>query len=413
MRSLSNLILVLFVLICWSCDENNAPSPQPTVNLDCNDHQEVCDLNVATAKFGLSLMQQLHQEQPDKNIIISPVSIATALSMTTNGARGVTKEEMLKTMKVDTWSQEQLNAAYQDFLTTVPSADPKVTLNIANSIWYKEGLPVKSAFVEKNQTFYNSEVTALDFSDPSAKNTINGWVNDKTEGLINKIVDQIPPQMVMYLINAVYFKGDWLRPFDTKMTGKRPFNLADGSTVEVDMMNKGQVRLPYLATQDFQAVDLAYGDSVFSMTLILPNQGVAMDQIIDGFDDTFWQERNWQFANREVLFSMPKFKLEYETSLNETLKAIGMPTAFDANMADFRDIAEAELFIDQVKHKTFIEVNEEGTEAAAVTSIGVGTTSVPQYPIVVLDRPFVLVIRENRLGSVLFVGKVMNPEGDE
>ncbi len=413
MRSLSNLIFILLTLSCWSCNEENSPSPQPAINLTCTDHQEVCDLNAATAQFGLSLMQQLHEEQPDENIIISPVSIATALSMTTNGARGVTKEEMLTTMKVDTWSQEQLNAAYQDFLTTVPSADPKVTLNIANSIWYKEGLPVKNTFVEQNQTFFDSEVNALDFSDPAAKDAINGWVNDKTEGLINKIVEQIPPQMVMYLINAVYFKGDWLRPFDPEMTEERPFNLADGSTVDVDMMNKGKVRLPYLATEDFQAVDLAYGDSVFSMTLVLPNQGVAMDQIIDGFDDTFWQERNWQFVNREVFFAMPKFKLEYETSLNETLKALGMPTAFSENMADFRDIAEAQLFIDEVKHKTFIEVNEEGTEAAAVTSVGVGTTSVPQYPYVILDRPFILVIRENQLGSVLFVGKVMNPKGDE
>jgi serine protease inhibitor len=409
MKSIFHFILLLFILTVWSCDNNETPQPRQSIDLDCGDHQDVCELNAATAQFGLSLMQRLHQDEPDENIIISPVSIATALSMTTNGARNATYEEMMKTMKVDTWPQEKLNAAYQDFLTTVPAIDPNVALNIANSIWYKEGYPVKPEFIETNQTFYDSEVRALDFSQPTAKDEINNWVDDKTEGLIDKIIEQVPDNIVMYLINAVYFKGAWLKPFDPDMTDDRPFNLANGSQVTVDMMNHGQTTLPYLATDDFQAVDLAYGDSVFSMTVILPNEGVSMDNIINGFDDAFWQDRQWTFDTTEMFFAMPKFKLEYEKTLNDALADLGMPSAFIGGVADFRNIADAELSIDEVKHKTFIEVNEEGTEAAAVTSIGIVETSVPQIPYVILDRPFLLVIRENRLSSVLFVGKVMNP----
>lgn len=409
MKSIFHFILLLLIMTVWSCDNNNSPQPRKIIDLDCGDHQEVCDLNAATAQFGLSVMQRLHQNEPDDNIIISPVSIATALSMTTNGARNTTHEEMMTTMKVGTWPQETLNAAYQDFLTTVPEVDPKVTLNIANSIWYREGFPVKQDFIDANQTFYQSEVNALDFNNPNAADEINNWVDDKTEGLIDKIIESISGDMVMYLINAVYFKGAWLQKFDADKTENRPFHLADGSQVSVKMMSHGKTTLPYTATNDFQAVDLAYGDSVYSMTVVLPNQGVSMDDIISGFDDTFWQEQQWQLYPREVLFSMPKFKLKYEAKLNEVLADLGMPTAFMGGVADFRDIADAQLSISEVKHKTFIEVNEEGTEAAAVTSVGIEVTSVPQIPEVIVDRPFLLVIRENRLGSVLFVGKVMNP----
>ncbi len=409
MKSIFHFILLLLIMTVWSCDNNNSPQPRKIIDLDCGDHQEVCDLNAATAQFGLSVMQRLHQNEPDDNIIISPVSIATALSMTTNGARNTTHEEMMTTMKVGTWPQETLNAAYQDFLTTVPEVDPKVTLNIANSIWYREGFPVKQDFIDANQTFYQSEVNALDFNNPNAADEINNWVDDKTEGLIDKIIESISGDMVMYLINAVYFKGAWLQKFDADKTENRPFHLADGSQVSVKMMSHGKTTLPYTATNDFQAVDLAYGDSVYSMTVVLPNQGVSMDDIINGFDDTFWQEQQWQLYPREVLFSMPKFKLKYEAKLNKVLADLGMPTAFMGGVADFRDIADAQLSISEVKHKTFIEVNEEGTEAAAVTSVGIEVTSVPQIPEVIVDRPFLLVIRENRLGSVLFVGKVMNP----
>lgn len=412
MKSLSKVfILILSMAFFWACDQND-PQPRRQIDLDCGDHQEVCELNAATAQFGLSVMQRLHQDEPDKNIIISPVSIATALSMTTNGARNVTHEEMMTTMKVGSWPQEKLNAAYQDFLTTVPEIDPKVRLNIANSIWYKEGFPVKQDFIDANRTFYQSEVKPLDFNSPGAPDAINNWVDDKTEGLIDKIIDQVPGNIVMYLINAVYFKGTWLRPFDKDKTEDRPFTKADGSKVTVEMMNHGQTVLPYRGAEKYQAVDLAYGDSVFSMTVILPREGFSVDDIIADVDETFWQEQNWTFANQELFFAMPKFKLEYEATLNQPLSDLGMPTAFIGGLADFRNIAEAELSIDEVKHKTFIEVNEEGTEAAAVTSIGIVETSVPQIPYVILDRPFLLVIRENRLGSVLFMGKVMDPTAE-
>lgn len=408
MKNISIFIIpMLFVLV--GCQDGSDINPFKTNPITCNDEPDLCALNQATTLMGYTLLERLNQEQAEDNIIISPVSISNALAMTTNGAQNATFEEMMNTMELDGWSMEKMNAAHESFLNKVPRLDDQITLNLANSIWYKEGFNVKQDFIDRNTTFYQSEVRSMNFSDPSAKDQINGWVDEKTNGLIPTIIDEIPANIVMYLINATYFKGTWLQPFNEDLTFKLDFLLENGSTVQADMMSYGEIDLPYYEGSNFQAIDLAYGDSIFSMTVILPDEDLKMADFIPSFINSSWAQESLSLTSTEVIFAMPKFKLEYKAKLNQPLADMGMPAAFNPNTADLKGIAEASLHINEVIHKTFIEVDEKGTEGAAVTSVGVVETSIPQIPFITLNRPFLFMIRDNQAGSVLFIGKVMNP----
>ncbi len=402
-------ILGLWLSACESDSDTTIRTPEnPSL---CNEEKSLCDLNLSTNEMGWSLLKKLEEDQQEENIIISPVSISMAVAITTNGAQDDTYQEMKATMNLEDWTTEQMNAAQQSYLQNVPNLDPQdITFNIANSIWYRQGYNIKDEFISTNQTFYDSEVREIDFLSPEAKDMINGWVDNQTNGLIEEIVDQIPANAVMYLINALYFKGAWQQPFNPEQTFAQTFFKEDGSTVNTDFMSHGKITLPYLNGENFQAVDLAYGDSIFSMTVILPDEQVSMNELINSIpsSSTDWIE-DFRLDTTPIFFGMPKFKLDYKVKLNDALSDLGMPKAFMPGIASFRNIAEAELSIDEAIHKTFIEVNEEGTEGAAVTSISIIETSVPTIPFVVLDRPFLFLIRENQTGSILFIGKVMNP----
>ena len=282
-------------------------------------------------------------------------------------------------------------------------------LQLANSIWYREGYPVRPEFLATNTDFFNSEVAELDFNDPMAKDIINGWVDEKTEGLIDKIVYNIPNNVVMYLINAIYFKGTWLRQFDPEKTFEAAFQLEDNGQTLVDMMTHGQTILPYFETEHFQAVDLAYGDSIFSMSIFLPKPDYSIDELVDELESASWNQWVNSFNDKELYFYLPKFEMEYEKKINRALVDLGMGIAF-SDAADFSDInGFGGLRIDEVRHKAFIEVNEEGTEAAAVTSVVMVETTAPAIPLFNANKPFLFVIHERKTNSVLFIGKMMNP----
>jgi serpin B len=360
--------------------------------------------------FGLSVFQGLNQAaQAGENLFISPLSIATALTMTVNGARAQTQTDMMSTLKIGALEMETVNKAYKQLLEVLPALDQSVQLQIANSIWYRQGFPVKQAFLDVNAGYYQSQINALDFADPAAVNLINTWVNEHTNGLIDSIVDNIPPEIIMYLINAVYFKGEWTRPFDPEMTRPADFTRSDGTKVTTDLMTYGETTLPFFQNEEMMMADLPYGDSVFTMTVLLPKEGYYVDDLINGLDLPNWQNWTGQLQDAKLYFAMPKFKFAYKEELKPLLKQLGMEIAFTGGQADFGNIADAELYIDGVLHKAFVEVNEEGTEAAAVTSVSIGVTSVPNYPYMILNRPFVFVIRENQTNEILFLGKLADP----
>ena len=375
------------------------------------------DTSVVTAntQFGFNLFDEIRKTEPDKNIFISPFSISTALAMTLNGAAGETEEAMTNTLQLQELDSEAINVGYAGLHQTLLTADPKVTLAIANSLWAREGVPFKQDFLQRNALFFEAEISTLNFSDPSASETINQWVDTNTEGKIQKIVsDQIDPTTVLFLINAIYFKGRWQREFDPLRTRDGAFQLPNGDVKQVPMMRQ-QRRYPYYRGEKFQAISLAYSDGQMSMYIFLPDRESDLNTFLENLNAESWETWMSHFYGQDISLVMPKFKLEYEKNLNDTLKVLGMDIAFAPDLANFSRMAPLEilgenLYIGEVLHKTFVEVNEEGTEAAAVTSVGVVATSVPPPPIpFTIDRPFFFAIRDNHTKTVLFMGAIVDP----
>ena len=364
--------------------------------------------------FGLKLFRRVSAaDGAGKNVFISPLSVSMALGMTLNGAKGKTHAGMEEALELNGLSQEEINTSYQSLIALLKGLDPKVRFQIANSIWQKEGFPVAPSFVDTNREYFDAEVSVLDFDDPQTAETVNSWVADQTEDKIKKIIKPpIPGGMVMFLINAIYFKGDWRYQFDESKTQEAPFTLANGDEKSVPMMRLvDPPRLGYYQSEKLEAVDLPYGDSLYTMTVLVPRQGQSAQKLAEGLDAAQWQAITEGLRPTELsAVELPRFTLKYKKKLNDFLKAMGMEEAFDANQSNFKGINEEmgeKLFISDVVHKTFVKVDEEGTEAAAVTKTGMRVTSVP--PAVRADRPFVVVIRENHSDTILFIGKVADP----
>jgi serine protease inhibitor len=329
--------------------------------------------------------------------------------MAYNGAAGSTKLAMATTLEVAGLTDEEINEAYQGLMKLLTDLDPQVRFQIANSIWYRQGLQVEQDFIDVNQRYFDAEVRSVDFNSADATWTINTWVADKTNGNIDKIIDDIPVDVVLYLINAIYFKGTWTSQFDPDDTYDGRFTREDGSEVPCMLMYiKSDFNV--FTNEIVTAVDLPYGKGDFSMTVLLPNRGSEIPDVIDGLTNETWDAWTSEFSETETSIILPKFKVEYEKSLNNVLKALGMEIAFTPE-ADFTEIRRmGGLSIDEVQHKTFVEVNEEGTEAAAVTSVDFFES----FPSTIsLTRPFVYVIRDRHSGTILFLGTMMDPpQGD-
>jgi serine protease inhibitor len=362
--------------------------------------------------FGLNLFSELVGTEPAKNIFISPASVITALAMTYNGADGETKRAMEELMLLKGMSMDEINAAFADLLTILQNPDPKVELTVANSLWAREGVAFNEDFLKRNEDYFGAEVAELNFDDNGAADTINAWVKEKTRNKIDGIVTPpINPETVLFLINAIYFKGEWSDPFDPEMTRDLTFNLPDGSQKDLPVMFKND-DFRYLETEDFQAVSLPYGKNErVSMYLFLPAANSSLEELYGEMNITNWNKWIASFGSMEGEVGLPRFKFEYETSLNDALKNLGMGIAFDDSAVDFSGMRSIppRLVISEVKHKTYVEVNEEGTEAAAVTSVEVGMTAMPETFSMIIDRPFFFAIADDLTGTILFMGSVTNP----
>ena len=359
-------------------------------------------------KFGLKLFQEIIKEEKDKNVFISPLSVSMALGMTYNGANGSTQEAMQKTLELSGLTIEEVNESYKNLIKLLTGLDPKVQFQIANSIWYRQGLTPEDEFLNLCKEYFDALVTGLDFNDADAAETINAWVDENTNGKIKEIVDgPIDPLIVMFLIDAIYFKGTWTYRFDKDQTSDDWFTLPDGTAKPCKMMEQRGM-YQYYSNEDFQALDLPYGDGDFSMTIFLPSWETNVDSLIDLFDHesfTYWISC-LAFPSDSFDIYIPKFKLEYKLKLNDALQALGMGIAF-SSAADFSKMyKDVGVWIDEVIHKTFVQVDEEGTEAAAVTSVSMTLGPAPGFRV---NRPFVFVIRENQSQAILFIGKIVEP----
>ena len=358
-------------------------------------------------QFGFQLLKQLKEEDAGENIFISPLSISIALAMTVNGAEDETKQAMLEALHQQDVTVADINASFQALMNIIQYSDPSVELSIANSLWAREDKSFFEQFTTANETYYDAKVTSLDFQDPSASKIINDWVKGETRGKIEDIVDeQIDPRTVLFLINAIYFQGDWTEPFDENRTIEKPFYSANGTENDVAMMrNDGEFE--YFENDLFQAIRLPYGEGQMVMDVYLPHEDVP--SFLEQLSDNQWQEWAGNFQAKQGYLEMPRFTLEYEKSLVDVLKTLGMEIAFDENMANFGNMAEIppNLYISEVLHKSFIEVNEKGTEAAAATSVEVRTESAPMYDFQMeVNRPFVYAIHDTKTEAVMFIGTV-------
>ena len=363
--------------------------------------------------FGFNLYKNLALE--NENMMISPVSVSLAMEMAYNGAAGATREAMAKALNIQGIDVEQLNKNNRALIYFLTTAAPEVNLNIANSIWMVEDFKFSEVFLETVQDSYQAEAKKLDFTDPKSAEVINKWVKDQTQGTIDQIVTPpIDPETIMFLINAVYFKGAWTSPFEKELTTDQPFKLADGQTVTVPTMYQSG-SFDYLKSADFQALRLPYGeDQQIEMMLFLPNEGVSLEEFQKQLNGDNWSKWISLFEQKEGSLMLPKFTMAYEKSLNQPLTELGMGIAFEAGKADFSGLAEdgtaGNIYISEVKHKTFIEVDEVGTEAAAVTSVEVGVTSMPAYDFELnFDRPFFYAIQDSESGAIIFIGAVFDP----
>lgn len=363
-------------------------------------------------ELGFKLLNEIESDD-DGNLFISPTSLLMALAMVYNGADGVTKEEIAKALQMEGIDPMDLNKANASLMTKLNKGSEAIQLQVANSIWLNDQYTFQDEFANQTKDYFNAKIEEIDITSNDSPKRINDWVEKATNGKIDKMVDApLDDDLVAMLLNAIYFKGDWTYPFDKKNTDDKTFYLDNGSEIEVPFM-KLQEKLAYTATSEYQAIQLPYADGEMSMTVILPNEGVGLVEFQSKLSSGKWEEMQSGMNSMRGTILLPKFKMEYETELNDALEALGMTGAFEEG-ANFSKMIEedAPLFISKVKQKTFIDVNEEGTEAAAVTGVMVSETSAPaDDPFVMeVNRPFFFAITDNETGAILFMGFISNPE---
>jgi|AntRauTorcE11898_2_1112593.scaffolds.fasta_scaffold21517_1 serpin B len=367
------LLTGIFLLSCES--ENTSPKGIKEIKLSTTDNSVVN----ASNQLGFDMMQDLvANAEEHENLLISPLSISYALNMTHNGAEEDTKTEMGQSLNLEGIPLPDVNESYRHLTESLQNADEKVTMEIANSIWYRDTFSVEDEFIQVNQEYYDAEVSPLDFSNTeAAKETINEWVANNTHDKIDKIVEFINPLDVMFLMNAVYFKGQWKHPFNEDKTTQRSFYPRDGEMIQVPTMHIEKDFL-FLENDFCTGVELPYGRGNFSMVLLLPDEGQLPEDIINNLSSDSWDAMLAEADTTEISVSLPKYKFSYKKMLNQTLKNLGMEKAFNELEANFNKIhSDTGLYISRINHKSFIDVNEEGTEAAAATSVRVTVTSMP------------------------------------
>lgn len=407
-RVVLSLLLALPLAACSDTPSGPSPITELPRALSVTE-QAVID---GSNSFAFDLFREVAAADAGENIFISPLSASMALGMTMNGARGETFEAMRSTLGFQGLGQPEINRAYRSLIGLLRGLDPKVQMLVGNSIWYRDTFPFHRAFFDTTRTYFDAEVAGLDFNNPAAVTTINRWVDRSTKGKISEILERIDDDVVMYLINAIYFKGDWSQQFAKGDTHDAPFYDASGSGPlgTVKMMNREGSILSARGV-NYEAADLSYGGGAFSMTIILPDRGVSVSEVAAALGPAEWAALTNRLAKGNRNLSLPKFRLEYKKLLNQPLVDLGMGVAFMPYDADFTGMSPLgrELYISKVLQKTFVDVNEQGSEAAAVTSVEVRVVCACGPAEFRVDRPFIFAIRERLTGTILFLGQIAKP----
>lgn len=385
-------------------------SQRQTATVQLTQGAGVSTVNAVNA-LGFRILSDAAGRKPGENVFISSPSIVMSLAMAYNGAGGETASQMSRVLGVEGVGLDKANAGFKSLYEFLESPSPDVELTIANSIWASDRVRFRTDFLDRGRQVFGAEIRTMNFADASAAANINNWVAQSTKGKIDKLIDEVPEDAVMYLINAIYFRGMWSNQFDKLLTRHGDFHLADGKIKKSPFMrNSG--RYAYEKTAAYESVSIPYGDGRLSMLLVLPAQSEKLSDFLDPSNLEMFDAMVKNMKSQQGTVILPKFRSTYEATLNDTLRELGMPIAFEEHRADFSGmLREARLFISRVIHKTFVEVTEEGTEAAAATGTEISVTSAPaEDPFVFkADRPFVYAIRDSQTGLILFAGVMYSP----
>lgn len=401
-------LAVIILSGCGQTQGSTGPgSLQPSKNAEFkeDDYLEIVD---ASNLMGMNLLSEVSGKGEGDNPFISPVSLYMALSMLYNGAEGATKDEIAEVLGVKEIEAGDLNQANASLMSILASDTEEIELRIGNSIWLNDSYQFQEQFTASNRDYFNAEVEEIDILDKASAAEINEWVQDATNNKIKKMAEEpLDSNIVAILLNAVYFKGDWQHKFEAGATKESTF-MGEGDKKSTVQMMKLEERIPYYETDSFQAVSLPYGDGEMDMKLFLPRSSSSLEEFREALNTENWKRWNGEFSSRQGKVLMPKFKMEYQIILNDAMKELGMPSAFNEN-ADFPHIVEgdSELAVTSIAQKTYLDINEEGTEAAAATSIAVGESGDAEPPFTMkIERPFFLAITDVESGAILFMGEI-------
>jgi serine protease inhibitor len=412
-RSIVRLLAAAPLILAAGCDLLSGPGggdTTPLTELPRPLSVTECEVIRGSNDFAFGILRETLANGDEENIFLSPLSASMALGMTLNGARGETYDEMRDVLGFAGMQPAEVNAAYRDLIDLLLGLDRGVAVHIANGIFADDGFPFHAEFFELSRRYFDAEVATPNFHDPATLDLINNWVKRKTQDRIPTILDELDPDYVMFLINALYFKGDWREQFDPRRTAQASFTRRDGRTMNVNMMRADDHRVRVNWAEDATVLELPYGRDAFAMTIVLPNGDRSVDALVESLDPARWDAWIAGLADASITVGLPRFRLEYETMMNDPLITLGMGRAFGVTgRADFTGMSPRghDLEIGMVIQKTFVDVNEVGTEAAAATAVGMRVTSMP--PAVVVDRPFIVAIRERFSGTILFLGTIGAP----
>ena len=378
------------------------------------------DVAAADNAFGFHLLNAVQETIPRGNVVLSPVSAALNLSMVLNGADGQTRQEMLAALSLSGWELSAVNEANAQLIKVIRTPANSITLSVGDSLWVdSRRATLRPKYLKQTQAWYDAEMTDLDFAEPSAATRINGWASAETHGKIPKVIESIDSAELALLLNAVYFKGQWTHKFDKAQTQQRDFALAGGSVKQVPRMAQSG-RFDYFETPQMQAIRLPFGEGDLVMEVLLPAKSSSLGALEAELTPEHWTGWQAHYAPRSGTIELPRFELKSNYRLNDALQALGMTRAFQPDGAQLTDmlssaagqLSPGRFFISSVRQSTYWKVDEEGSEAAAVTTTGIRSAAVarPEPPFqMIVDRPFFCAIEDRRSGALLFVGAIYDP----
>ena len=404
----SAAIFIIISLFAMSCSKTDDDLPTEPVPIELT--QDQISLIESGNSFAFDIFRQvLESTGENENVMISPMSISYALSMTLNGATGATYDAILEALRLSGITSESINNSYKNLTKALLSVDKRVLMSIANSVWTENDFVVKQAFINILTNYYDAESESFDINDSTAPDRINEWIENKTNGLITEMIDKLEDNTVMLLINAIYFKGKWKSQFDESKTVQMPFYKSAINQIDVPMM-KQETEFGVYEGNGFVLAEFPYGQGNFVMDVILPDEQSSLSNTLSQISDPNFTTWINQMTKRKTDVSFPRFKYGFKKKLKDVLTDMGMGIAFTES-ADFSNISDQyDLLINDVTHQSFIETNEEGTEAAAATVVEIGLTSMPPSPLIFrMDHPFIYIIRETTTNTIIFMGRVSDP----